>query len=169
MPIIFISIDISKVIDCNHITTQPFVYVDDVEQIFFANVESDTNWKYIFQSHARKYMIFDNMIAPILNDERHVIGLLAGENPPDESFGEEDINEDYDDAQDTSDFSYGKVNYASMLIITTANTELKSEYDSEHSNQRMRYILYSCICICLSIIFKGKYNYNIFIRYHNKT
>ena len=30
----FYSINISKVTDCNNITSQPFVYVDDVEQIF---------------------------------------------------------------------------------------------------------------------------------------
>jgi len=79
----FYSIDISKVTDCNHITSQPLVYVDDVEKFFFIDVESDTNWKYVFQSHARKYyMMFDNMDAPILDDGRHVTGLLAGENPP---------------------------------------------------------------------------------------
>ena len=88
-------------------------------------------------------MIFDNMVALILDDKRHIIGLLAGENPPHESV-KEDIDED-DDAQDTSDSSDGEADYADMTIIATANTELKSESNSEHSNQRMRNILYSCI------------------------
>ena len=87
-PNYFYSIDTSKVTDCNNITSQSFVYVDDVEQIFFADVELDTNWKYVLQSHVRKYMIFDNMVAPILDDGRHETSLLAGENPPYESVEE---------------------------------------------------------------------------------
>ena len=144
-PNYFYSIDTFKVTDCNNITSQPFVYVDYVEQIFFADVELDTNWKYDPQSHARKYMIFDYMVAPILDDGQHVTGLLAGENPPHESVEEKYIDEDNDDAQDTSNSSDGEVDYADMRIIATTNTELESESDSEHSNQSMRYILYSYI------------------------
>ena len=144
----FYSIDTSKVTSCNHITSQPFVYADDVEQIFFADVESDSNWKYVLQSHARKYMIFDNMAAQVFDDGRHVTGLLAGENPPDENVEEEDIEEDNDDAQDTSDSSDGEADYADMLTIGTANTEVESESDSEDGNQRMRYLLLFCVRIC---------------------
>jgi len=144
-PNYFNSIDTSKVTDCNLITSQRFIYVDDVEQIFFVDVESDTNWKYVLQSHARKYMIFDNMDVPILDDGRHITGLLAGENTPYESVEEEDIDEDNDDAQDTSDSSDGEADYADTTILATANTELESESDSERNNQRLRYILYSCI------------------------
>ena len=119
--------------------------MDDVEQIFFVDVESVTNWKYVFQSHARMYMIFDNIAASILDDGRHSVDLLAGENPPHESVEEEDIDEDNDDAQDTSDSLDGEADYADMTISVTINSQLESESDSEHSNQRMRYILYSCI------------------------
>ena len=90
-------------------------------------------------------MIFDNMAAPILEYGRHVIGLLAGKNPPHKSGEEEDIDEDNNDAQDTSDSSDDEVDYADMPIIATANTELESEFDSKHSIQMMSYILYSCI------------------------
>jgi hypothetical protein len=144
-PNYFYSIDTSKVTDSNLITSQPFIYVDDVEQIFFVDVESNTNWKYVFKSHTRKYMIFDNMAAPILDDGRHGTGLLAGENSPHESVEEENIDEDNDDAQDTSDSSDGEADYADITISATTNSQLESESDSEHSNQRMRYILYSYI------------------------
>ena len=83
------------------------------------------------------------MDVPILDDGRHITGLLAGENTPHESVEEEDIDEDNDDAQDTSDSSDGEADYADTTILATANTELESESDSERSNQRMRYILYS--------------------------
>ena len=90
-------------------------------------------------------MIFDNMVAPIFDNGRHVTGLLAGENPPHESVGEEDIDEDNDDPQHTSNSSYGEADYVDMPIIATTNTKLESEFDFEHSNKRMRYILYSSI------------------------
>ena len=103
----FCFINTSKGTNRNHITSQPFVYVNDVKQVFFADVESNSNWKYVLQSHARKYVIFDNMAIPILDDGRHVIGLLAGKNPTDESVEEEDIEEDNDNAQDSSESSDG--------------------------------------------------------------
>ena len=78
------------------------------------------------------------MAVSILDDGRHVTGLLAGENPPDESVEEEDIKEDNNDAQDSSESSDGKANCANTIVIGTTNTELESESDSEHKNQRMR-------------------------------
>ena len=48
----------------------------------------------------------------MFHDRRHIIDLLAGENPPNESVEEEDIEEDNNDAQETSGSSYGVANYA---------------------------------------------------------
>lgn len=110
----FYSMDTSKVTDCNYITSQPFIYVDDVDHIFFADVESYSNWKYVLQSHARKYMIFDNMVVLILDDGRHVTTVLVGENPPNESVEEEDIEEDNDHAQNTSSSFNGEADYVDI-------------------------------------------------------
>lgn len=120
---------------CNlyHITSHPFVSVDNVEHVFFADVKLHFNWKYVHQSHARKYMIFDNMDAPILDDEGHVTGLLDDGNAPEESVVEEDIKEDNDDAQDTSESSDGEADYANTTYIGTSNIELEFKYDSAYN------------------------------------
>lgn len=62
-------------------------------------------------------MIFDHMTTPILDEERHVTGLLAGENPPEESVKEEEIEEDNDDAQETSGSSNDEGDYANTTCI----------------------------------------------------
>lgn len=86
------------------------------------------------------------MDSPILDDERHVIGLLGGGNAPEENVEEEeDIEEDNDDAQDTSESLDGEADYADMTVIGTSNIELDNESDSEYRTQRMRYMLYSCM------------------------
>lgn len=68
-------------------------------------------------------MIFDNMDAPILDDERHVTGLLDGGNALEESVEEEDIKEDNDDSQNTSESSDGEATDANTIVIGTSNTK----------------------------------------------
>ena len=141
----FYSMDNSKVIDCNHIISQPFVSIDDVEHVLFVDVELDSYWKYVLQSHARIYTIFDNIAAPILYDGRHIIDLFASKNPSNESVKDEDIEEDNDDAQETSGSLDGEADYADLIVIGIANTKLESKFGFEHINQRMRCMLYSCM------------------------
>ena len=86
----------------------------------------------------RKYVILNNMVVPILDDGRHVTDLLVGEYPPDESVDAEVIEEDNDDAQDSSESSDGEADYANTIVIGTTNTKLESESDSEHRNQKMK-------------------------------
>lgn len=78
-------------------------------------------------------MIFDNMDAPILDDEGHVTGLLDDGNAPEESVEEEDIKEDNDDAQDTSESSDGEADYVNTTYIGTSNIELEFKYDSAYN------------------------------------
>ncbi len=78
---LFCLINISKMFGDGRMSDQPFVFLNEVEQVFLAKDRLNSKRSFVLQDNPKCHIIFDKLLkAPkAWTDGSEVVGLLAGD------------------------------------------------------------------------------------------
>jgi len=81
---LFCSIDTSKTFGDGHMNDQPFIFLNEVEQVFFAKDKLNPKRSFVLQNNPKCHIIFDKLLkAPkAWTNGNEVVGLLASDRTP---------------------------------------------------------------------------------------
>jgi hypothetical protein len=146
---LFCSIDTSKIFGDGCMSDQPFVFPNEVEQVFLAKDRLNPKRSFVLQDNPKCHIIFDKLLkAPkAWTDGSEVVGLLAGDqipkSPPTneglECAGEEEEDVTNDALEDEDEREIGGA-------LTLSRNEIEDLMWDEHEDsddekvQRTRYV-----------------------------
>jgi hypothetical protein len=146
---LFCSIDTSKFFGDGCMSDQPFVFLNEVEQVFLAKDKLNPKRSFVLQNNPKCHIIFDKLLkAPkAWTNGNEVVGLLAGDRAPKSPptnegpkcvEEEEDVNDDA--LEDEDEREIGGVLTLSRNEIEDLMWDEREDSDDERV-QRTRYVL----------------------------
>jgi hypothetical protein len=147
---LFYSIDTTKFFGDGRMSDQPFVFPNEVEQVFLAKDRLNPKRSFVLQDNPKCHIIFDKLLkAPeAWTDGSEVVGLLAGDQAPKspptneglECVEEEEEGEDSDDTlEDEDEREIGGALTMSRNEIEDLMWDEREDSDDERV-QRTRYV-----------------------------